>query len=107
VHDVLPHEAEPVLSRRAEQVQLDVVVDGDAPEVEGDRGRRLRRHVAGAVDLRAGRGHHRLGAQRLDLGDGTDRCRLADTETAGDDDLYWGGRPLSGRLLSGLLRVHE
>ena len=38
---VVPHEPEPVLAGRAEQVQDQVLVEGDAAEVHGHRGGRL------------------------------------------------------------------
>ena len=40
-----------------------------------------------------GRGHHRLGGQRSDLGDRADQRRLADAEAAGNDDLRGGDPP--------------
>src|SRR4029450_1321443 len=85
--DVVPHEAEPVLPGRAEQVHHQGVVDRDAAEVHGDGGRRLAGDVARVVDADRRAGHRRLGAQRFDLGDRADEGRLANAEAAGDDEL--------------------
>src|SRR5581483_2607501 len=107
VRDVVPHEAEPVLPGGAEQVQLQLLVDGEAAEVQGHRGGGLRRYLPGAVDLRGDGGDRGLGGQRRDLGDHRDGGGLADTEPAGDDylDRYrWAW--CTGNRFSGWLRVH-
>ncbi len=85
--DVVPHEPEAVLARRAEQVQDQVLGKGDPAEVHGDRRGRLVRQHRQVVDRYGRLGHQRLGAQRLDLADRSDQGRLADAEAAGDDDL--------------------
>jgi hypothetical protein len=85
---VRPHEPEPVLARRAEQVELDLVVHGDPAEVQGGRGGGLRRYVPGPVDRRGHVGHRRLGGQHRDLRDVRDGRRLAHPEATGDHDLH-------------------
>ncbi len=87
-HQVVPHELEPVLAGGAEQVEHQVVAEGDAAEVHGHGGRGLAGVGAtGLVDALGDLGHGRLGRQRGDLGDGADEGRLPDGEAAGDDDL--------------------
>jgi hypothetical protein len=44
--------------------------------------------LARDVDPDGHLGHLGLGGQRGDVGDGTDRRGLPDSETTGDDDLY-------------------
>jgi hypothetical protein len=83
----VPHEAEAVLAGGTEQVELEVLVDGDAAEVQRDRGGGLRRYLPGAVDLSGDRGHRRFGGQRRDLGDHRHRGGLTDPEAPGDNDL--------------------
>jgi hypothetical protein len=58
---VVPHEREPILARGAEQVQLDLFVDGDAAEIQGDGGRGLPRNLSCAVDLGGDRRHCSFG----------------------------------------------
>ncbi len=86
-HDVVPHEPEPVLSRRAEQIEDQILVQGDPAEVHCDRGRRLVGEVGQVVDVCPGLGHDRLGPQGYDLGHRTDKSRLAGAETTSNDDL--------------------
>jgi hypothetical protein len=85
--EVVPHEPEPVLARRAEHVEDQVVGQGEPAEVHRHRRGELPRHRFGPVDA-DGRGrHHGFGAQRVDLRDGADESRLAGPEPAGDHDL--------------------
>ncbi|MEZ5208237.1 MAG: hypothetical protein R2690_14990 [Acidimicrobiales bacterium] len=108
-HQVVPHELEPVLSGRAEQVQDQVRAEGDATEVHGDGGRRLAGVGAtGLVDAFRHLGHGRFGRQRSDLGDRPHERRLPDGKAAGDDDLdrerriaLWFFRDRSLRALEG------
>jgi hypothetical protein len=65
--EVVPHEAEPGLSRGAEQVELEPVVDGDPTEVHRDRGGHLAVVLARVVDADRQRGHLGLGRQGRDL----------------------------------------
>ena len=90
---VVPHEPEPALAGRAEQVQHQILVEGDAAEVHRHRRGGLRRGRVEAVDALRGVGHQRLGPQRHDLGDRAHERRLAGAEPAGDDDLRRGGGP--------------
>src|SRR5579859_5100269 len=107
VREVVPHEPEAVLAGRAEQVQLQLLVDRDAAEVQRDGGRRLRRYLSGAVDLGGDRGDRRLGGQWRNLGDDRHGRGLADPEASGDDDLDGYRRPWRpGNRLSVWLRVH-
>src|SRR6266487_3991129 len=104
---VPPHEAETVLTRRPENVQLEIFVDGDAAEVEGHGGRGLVGDLARAVDLRCHGRDRRFGTHRRDLR----YCRygrcLAYPEAARNDDLHrYGRHRRSGGLVSGWLRVH-
>src|SRR5690606_28394969 len=91
-HQVVPHEPEALLSGGAEQVQDQVLVQGDTAEVHRHRGGGLVRRGREVVDAGARVRHHRLGRQRHDLGDRTDERGLARTETAGHDDLGRGHR---------------
>src|SRR5690606_27363820 len=59
---VVPHEPEPVLAGRAEQVQDQVVGEADTAEVHRHRGGRLHRNTGQVVDSGTGVGDQRLGA---------------------------------------------
>src|SRR5215468_7328708 len=85
--EVVPHEPEPVLARRAEQVQDEPGVQGHPAEVHGHGGGRLVGHVRQVIDPGARGGHDRLGGQRSDLGNRPDESGLAHAETARDHDL--------------------
>ena len=85
---LVPHEPEPRLAGGAEQVQDQLLVDGDAAEVHGHRGRGLVRHGGGVVDPdRQRRSCCCFGGQRRDLRHRPDEGGLAGAEPAGDQDL--------------------
>jgi hypothetical protein len=93
---VVPHEPEPALAGRAEQVQHQILVEGDAAEVHRHCRGGFRRSRVQAVDALRRVGHQRLRPQRHDLGDCAHECRFAGAEPAGDDDLRRGGGPPVG-----------
>jgi len=95
---LVPHEPEPRLARRAEQIEDQIAVDADPAEVHGHRGRRLTRHLPVVVDTHTGRGHDRLGGQRGDLRDRPHQRRFTDAEATGDDNLRRCHAPRSGTL---------
>src|SRR5690606_15860605 len=95
-YQLIPHEPEPGLTWRAEQVEDQVTVDRDPPEVHRDRRGRLARHVIDVVHAHPGRGHDGLGGQWGDLRHGTHQCRLAHAEPTGDDYLRRGDPPWHG-----------
>lgn len=84
---LVPHEPEPLLPGRAEQVQHQVLAQRDTAEVHGHRGGVLALHAADVVDRPSGLGQQLLGAQRPDLTDRADEGRLAHAEAAGHQDL--------------------
>jgi hypothetical protein len=88
---LVPHEPEPLLAGRAEEVQHQVLAQGDPPEVHGDRGGVLALHPADVVDGAPGLGEQFLGAQRPDLADRADEGGLAHAEPAGHQDLEGDG----------------
>ena len=88
---VVPHEPEALLARRTEQVEDEVLGQGDPAEVHGDRGRRLGRGLGEVVDADGLVGHQSLGAQRHDLRDRPHQGGLAHAEAARHDDLRRGG----------------
>ena len=96
---VVPHEAEPRLSGRSEQVELELPSMVTQPKSIATVVVFLSARRAGRR-YRPGRGHLRLGGQRRDLGDRADRGGLADSEPAGDDDLDRDRRPAARRRLA-------
>lgn len=90
--EFVPHEPEPLLSGRSEQIEDVLRVQGDAAEV----------HRHGGLDLvldafeTVGRGTHRgeqfLRAERRDLAHRADQGRLADSEPSRHQDLQGGGK---------------
>ena len=84
---VVPHEPEAALARGAEEVEDEVLGEGQASEVHGHGGGRLGGHRGEIVDTLRLVGDEGLGTQRLDLGDRADQRRLAHAETTGDHDL--------------------
>src|SRR5690606_3661042 len=91
----------PLLAGRAEEVQHEVVGDGDPAEVEGDRGGTFLLDAVQVVDVQPGQGQRLLGAQRHDLTDRADHGGLAHAEAAGDQDLDRVGCPAWVRCLGG------
>ena len=75
----LPHEREARLTRRSEEIEHDIVRDGDASEVHRDGGLALALG-RGVADLPLGREHG-------DLADRLDERRLTGVERAGHHDL--------------------
>jgi hypothetical protein len=85
--EVVPHEPEPLLSGRTEEIQHQVPADGDPAEVQRHGGGRLPGEALKVVDAQARGGQPFLGAQRDDLADRSDHGGLPDPEAAGDQDL--------------------
>ena len=95
--EVVPHELEAVLPRGAEQVEDQVLSEGDPPEVHGDGGRRLAGVGAtGLVDALGHLGHGGFGGERRDLGDRPHEGGLPDGEATCHDDLDGEGRGSGG-----------
>ena len=88
---VVPHEPESALARGTEQVEHQILVQGDPAEVHRHRGGPLVRGGLEHVDAGRGVGDHRLGSQRHDLRNRADERRFAGAEPARDDDLRRGG----------------
>jgi hypothetical protein len=88
---LVPHEPEPLLSGRPEEVQHQVLAQCDAAEVHGHGGGVLALDTARVVDRTSGLREQLLGAQRPDLADRTDECGLAHAEAAGHQDLQCDG----------------
>src|SRR5262245_40850626 len=88
---LVPHEPEPVLARRAEQIQDQVRVDRDPAEVQRHGRGGLLLDPRQIVNTGAGLGDDLLGAQWRDLADRADHRRLSDPETTGDQYFYRGG----------------
>jgi hypothetical protein len=93
VGKLVPHEPEPVLARRAEQVQQQMLADGDPAEIHRDGGGPLVLDARQVVEAGAHHGEGLLGGQRPDLADRADEGGLAHPEPARDDDLEDGERP--------------
>jgi hypothetical protein len=85
--ELVPHEPEPFLSGCAEQVEHQVLTEGDASEVHGDGGGPLALDTADVIDRAACLGEQFLGAQRPDLADRAHERGLAHAEAAGHEDL--------------------
>jgi hypothetical protein len=60
-HQVVPHEPESALTRRSEQIEHQILIEGDPAEVHRDRGGPLVRGGVDHVDAGGGVGDHRLG----------------------------------------------
>ena len=91
---VVPHEPETALTGRAEEVEHEVLGQGQAAEVHRHGRGGLGGHGGEIVDALGLVRDERLGAQRVDLRHGADERRLADAEAACDDDLRRRGRAL-------------
>ncbi|ESQ05485.1 Spidroin-1 [Streptomyces sp. PVA_94-07] len=102
--EVVPHEPEAVLSGGAEEVEDEVLVEGDAAEVHGDGGGGLVAGVGEVVDAGGCAGHDGLGAQRVDLRYGSDERGLAHAEAARHHDFRAGGG--AGRSAVRACEVH-
>ena len=91
--ELVPHEPEPVLPGRAEQVQDQVAAERDATEVHRDRGRGLARlalELSSMPTLTVVMAASVVSGAISEI-DAHERG-LAGTEAAGDDDLHRGGR---------------
>lgn len=97
---LVPQEPEPVLARRAEQVQHDVLVDADPAEVHGHGRRALALDAVHVVDADAGVGEHLLRLEGADLAHRADQRGLADAEPTRDEDLHREGN-VTVRALGG------
>jgi hypothetical protein len=84
---LVPHEPEPFLAGRPEQVDHQVLPDGDPAEVQGNGGGALALHPVQHVHVPARLGQRLLGAQRADLGHRADQGGLAYPEPSGNEDL--------------------
>src|ERR1022692_4437249 len=106
--EVIPHEPETMLTRRADQVEDQASVQGHPAEVHGDRGCGLVWHVRQVIDTDAGRRHNSLGGERGDLRHRPDESGLAHTKTAGNNDLdrRHGGLPRVARRGPRACEVH-
>jgi hypothetical protein len=91
VRELVPHEPEPVLAGRAEQVQDVRRIERHPAEVERHGRGRLRPHTRQVVRADRGGGDRLLGAQRLDLRDRTDERGLPDPEPARDEEFDGSG----------------
>src|SRR6266511_1262779 len=83
---LVPDEPEAVLPRRAEQVQDEIVADGDAAVVHGHRGGAFELNAGDVVDSHTLVGEDLLGAQRPDLADRAHQRGLADAEPSRHQD---------------------
>ena len=88
--EVVPHEPEPSLSGRAEQVQDQACVERRTAEVHRHGRHGLVRGERQVVEILRSHGHHSLGGQRRDLGNRADERGLAHAETARHHDLHRG-----------------
>jgi hypothetical protein len=104
----VPQEPESVLAGRTEQVQHQVLVDGDATEVQRHGGGGLALHARQIVDAGGQFGDQFLGAQRSDLADRGHHGGLPDAETAGYEDFDRGSQVGRGRnIRHGVLQLSD
>ena len=86
-HQVVPHEPESALPWSTEQVEHQILVQGDPAEIHRYRGGAFVRGGLHHVDAYRSVGDHRLGSQWHDLRNRADERRLTGAEPARDDDL--------------------
>src|ERR1700761_4777918 len=85
--ELVPHEPEPLLPGRAEQVEHQVLAERDAAKVHRHRRGGLALHARRVVDVLADLRQRFLGPQWPDLAHRTDQRGLAYAEPAGEQDL--------------------
>src|SRR5690606_38144092 len=83
----VPHEPEPLLTGRAEEVQHEVLAQREAADVHGRGGGVLRLHPADVVDPTSRLGEPFPGAERPDLAHDADDRGPAHSDAAGHSDL--------------------
>jgi hypothetical protein len=85
--ELVPHEPEPLLSGRAEEIEHQIAAQADPAEVHRDRGGGLPFHPGRAVSTQAALGERLLGSQWPDLAHGADKRGLTHAEAPGQQDL--------------------
>jgi hypothetical protein len=103
--ELIPHEPEPLLPGRAEEIEHQIAAQADPAEVHRDRGGGLPFHPGRAVGAQAALGEWLLGTQRPDLAHRTDQRGLAHAEPPRQQDLDGAVLGLATWALAGGIRV--